>query len=147
MQLGQVLAHAVSTLFLTGLIWTIQVLHYPLFAEVGSERFVTYEAAHSARITVLIAVPWAVQGLTTLWLLIAPPPTVSTSLVWLAGLLAAIPVLVTLVWSVPAHGVLSEGFDPTAHARLVTTNWLRTAAWSLHAVVASTILVLTLRGR
>ena len=147
MQLGPVLAHAAATVFLTGLIWTIQVLHYPLFAEVGADRFVAYEAAHSTRITVLIAVPWAVQGLTTLWLLVAPPPAVPPWLVWLAALLAAVPVLVTLVWSVPAHTVLGEGFDAAAHARLVTTNWLRTAAWSLHSVVAGAILVLALRGR
>lgn len=147
MQLGLVLAHAVSTTFLTGLIWTIQVVHYPLFAAVGAERFAAYEAAHSARITVLIAGPWAVQGLTTLWLLVAPPPAVPSWLVWLAGLLAAVPVLVTLVWSVPAHGALSEGFDVAAHARLVTTNWLRTVAWSLHTVVAAVILVLALRGQ
>lgn len=147
MQLGLVLAHAVSTTFLTGLIWTIQVVHYPSFAEVGADRFAAYEAAHSARITVLIAGPWAVQGLTTLWLLVAPPPAVPSWLVWLAGLLAAVPVLVTLVWSVPAHGALSEGFDVAVHARLVTTNWLRTVAWSLHTVVAAVILVLALRGQ
>ena len=147
MQVGAVLAHAASTLLLTGLIWTIQVLHYPLFAEVGADRFVAYEAAHSARITLLIAVPWAVQGITTLWLLVAPPAGVPSWLVWLAGGLAAVPVLVTLVWSVPAHEVLGDGFDAAAHARLVSTNWLRTAAWSLHSLVAGLMVVLALRGR
>ena len=60
------LAHVASSLFMVGMIWTIQVVHYPLFALVGTDQFTAYEAAHSSRITALIAVPWAVQGVTTL---------------------------------------------------------------------------------
>jgi hypothetical protein len=138
-----VVAHAVATLVLVGVIWTIQVVHYPLFAAVGADGFVAYEAAHSTRITALIALPWAVQGLTTIILLVAPPAGVPRWLVWLAAVLAALPVLVTVTMSVPAHQQLAGGFDVAAHARLVTTNWLRTVAWSAHGVVATVLLVLT----
>lgn len=142
-----VVAHAVSTVFMAGMIWTIQVVHYPLFAEVGPERFPAYEAAHSARITWVILVPWAVQGLTTVALLVSPPAGVPRSLVYAAAVLAAIPVMVTIAFSVPAHGELASGFDAAAHARLVGTNWLRTAAWTAHGAVATVLLVLALRLR
>ncbi len=142
-----VAAHAASTLFMVGMIWTIQVVHYPLFASVGLDEFPAYEAAHSARITWVILIPWAVQGLTTLALLVAPPDGVPRWLPWAGAVLAAIPVLVTIVASVPAHSVLTNGFDADAHARLVNTNWLRTLAWSGHGVVATVIAVLALRGR
>jgi hypothetical protein len=138
-----VVAHAVATLVLVGIIWTIQVVHYPLFAAVGADGFAAYEAAHSTRITALIAVPWAVQGATTLALLLSPPAGVPRWLVLLAAMLAAVPVLVTMTMSVPAHQALAAGFDATAHARLVGTNWLRTLAWSAHGVVATVLLVLT----
>ena len=141
-----VVAHTVSTLFMVGMIWTIQVVHYPLFAEVGADRFPAYEAAHSARITWVIVLPWAVQGLTTLALLLSPPAGVPRVLVYAAAVLAAIPVLVTIGFSVPAHGALSDGFDAAAHARLVGTNWLRTAAWTVPGAVATALLVLTLRA-
>lgn len=140
-----VLAHLVSTVFLTGMIWTIQVVHYPLFALVGQDRFPAYEAAHSARITAVIALPWAVQGLTTLALLLVPPAGLPRGLVWAAAVLAALPVVVTVLASVPAHSALGEGFDAAAHARLVTTNWLRTAAWTLHSAVAVGMLVVLVR--
>jgi hypothetical protein len=140
-----VVAHAVATLVLVGIIWTIQVVHYPLFAAVGAEAFVAYEAAHATRITALIAVPWAVQGLTTAALVVAPPAGAPRWLVWVAALLAAAPVLVTVTMSVPAHERLAGGFDAAAHARLVGTNWLRTAAWTAHGAVATVLLVLTLR--
>lgn len=140
-----VAVHAAATLFLMGMIWTIQIVHYPLFAAVGTEAFADYEAAHSARITWLIVVPWALQGATTAALLLAPPPGVPRWLVWLAAVLAALTVVVTIAASVPAHGQLAGGFDAAAHARLVSTNWLRTTAWSGGGVVAMVIAVLALR--
>jgi hypothetical protein len=138
-----VVAHAVATLVLVGVIWTIQVVHYPLFAAVGTDGFAAYEAAHSTRITALIALPWAVQGLTTVALLLAPPAGQPRWLVWLAAALAVVPVLVTVALSVPAHQQLADGFDAAAHARLVGTNWLRTAAWTVHGAVATALLVQT----
>lgn len=137
-----VLAHAVSSLFLVGMIWTVQVVHYPLFAQVGTDTFAAYEAAHSVRITWVIMIPWAVQGLTTLALLVAPPDGVPRWLTVLAAGLVAIPVLVTVLASVPAHARLAAGFDAAAHARLVGTNWLRTAAWTAHGAVAVWIVTL-----
>jgi hypothetical protein len=141
-----VLAHAASTVFLTGLIWTVQVVHYPLFARVGVAGFTRYQADHSTRITAVLAVPWAVQGLTTLALLVAPPAAAPRWLVWIAATLAAAPVAVTLALSVPAHQRLGHGFDPAVHRRLVTTNWLRTAAWTLHTPVALALVHLTYRN-
>jgi hypothetical protein len=35
-----------STLMLTGLIWVVQIVHYPLLKYVGSESFKNYERLH-----------------------------------------------------------------------------------------------------
>jgi hypothetical protein len=140
-----VLAHAAATLVLVGLIWTIQVVHYPLFDLVGRDGFVAYEAAHSARITAVIALPWAVQGVTTAALLLSSPDGLPRWLVWVAAVLAAVPVAATVLASVPAHTVLGGGFDAAAHARLVSTNWWRTAAWTAHGGVAIAMLAVLLR--
>jgi len=141
-----VLVHAASSLFLVGLIWTVQVVHYPLFSLVGADGFTAYEAAHSARITWVIMVPWAIQGLTTLALLFAPPDGVPRVVTVIAAALAAVPVLVTIIASVPAHAQLADGFDAAAHARLVGTNWLRTVAWTAHGAVAVWITTLAARA-
>jgi hypothetical protein len=130
-----------TSLFLVGMIWTIQVVHYPLFAEVGDGAFVAYEAAHTRRMGRLLAVPWGVQGVASAVLLLRVPDGVPVAAVWVAAVLVAVPVLVTIVSSVPAHRVLGDGFDRDAHARLVRTNWLRTAAWSAHGVLALWMLV------
>jgi hypothetical protein len=42
--------------------------------------------------------------------------------------------------------LLGAGFAAVAHARLVSTNWWRTAAWTGHGLVAVAMLVLHLRA-
>jgi hypothetical protein len=136
-----VMAHLVSTLLMVGMIWTVQLVHYPLMALVGADRFVAYAASHAPRMAATVMLPWAVQGGTTVGLLIATPPGVARSLVWAAAVAAAVPVAVTVLASVPAHARLATGFDAAVHHRLVTTNWLRTAGWSIHGAIAIAIAV------
>ena len=45
-----------TTLPLCGLIWTIQIVHYPLFSAVGNDAFSAYHIEHSRSIS-LVVVP------------------------------------------------------------------------------------------
>jgi len=132
-------AHLVSSMAMLGIIWTVQVVHYPLMALVGPERFAAYEAAHAPRMAAVVMLPWTVQALTTGWLLVAPPTGVPFVLIAAAAVSAAVTVLVTVLVSVPAHTRLADGFQADVHARLVATNWIRTGAWTAHAVLAVAI--------
>ena len=119
-----------STWFLVGLIWTIQVVHYPLFAGVGADRFAAYQESHARLITMVVGPLMLIEALTTLLFLTIRPPGISAWVAWVgAGLLAVIWIS-TAVLQVPAHGRLAEGFDPETHTRLVNTNWIRTIAWT-----------------
>ena len=136
-----VLAHLASSLMMVGMIWTVQLVHYPLMALVGPDRFAAYEAAHAPRMASVVMLPWTVQGITTAWLLVAPPAGAPFGLIVAAAVMALIPVVVTVLASVPAHSRLADGFDAAVHARLVSTNWIRTVAWTAHAVLAVAILI------
>ena len=48
--------HLVSTLAMVGLIWFVQVVHYPLFDQVGRDGFRQYEQSHQ-RLTTLVVAP------------------------------------------------------------------------------------------
>ncbi len=130
------LIHAGATLYMTGLIWFVQVVHYPLMARVGSEGFTEYEKHHQRLTTWVVGPPMLVELATAIWLLIAPPAGVD---LWMtnAGL-----AMVVLLWlstaflQVPQHRKLESGFDPAAHRLLVRSNWLRTVLWSLRGVLA-----------
>jgi hypothetical protein len=41
------LLNAGTTIFMTGLVWFVQIVHYPLFKDVGQDKFKHYEAQHS----------------------------------------------------------------------------------------------------
>lgn len=134
-----IIANVAATVFMAGMIWTVQIVHYPLMAQVGEGSFTTYMADHRSRITSLLALPWAVEGITSAWLVLAPPPGVSVWLALLGLVLAGATVLVTISAAVPTHMLLDEAYDDVALRRLVAVNWIRTTAWSAHAVVALVI--------
>lgn len=136
------LLNAVATLVMVGLVWTVQVVHYPLFAAVGDESFPTYEAEHKRRITWALALPWPLEVATSAWLVVDRPADVPASLAWAGAALVVVTVTLTGALQVPLHGRLDEGFDAATHRRLVATNWLRTAAWAAHGGVVVAMLAL-----
>lgn len=124
-----------STWFLVGLIWTIQVVHYPLFAGVGEDRFAAYEATHARLITLVVGPMMLVEAATTLLFLTVRPAGVPVWVAWVGLVLLAIIWISTAALQVPAHGRLAEGFDSGVHASLVATNWIRTIAWTARGVL------------
>ena len=130
------LAHAGVTLVLVGLIWTIQVVHYPLFGYVDRERFASFHAQHARRITWLVGVLMPAEAVLA-GLLAVRMPSVWT---WVGVGLVALLWLATAMLAVPQHAALAEAFDPEAHRRLVRTNWVRTLAWTARGVLALALL-------
>lgn len=127
-----VIAHVAATLFMVGLIWTIHVVHYPLFAEVGASNYVEYQAAHVDRIGLVLAFPWLLEGLTLLGVLVLAVERRDLRVPALVGALAmAVVLVISGVWSAPAHGELADGFDAAVHDRLMTANLVRTLAWTV----------------
>ncbi|MEO1512882.1 MAG: hypothetical protein AAFU70_12485, partial [Planctomycetota bacterium] len=131
------LVHAFATLAMTGLIWMVQIVHYPLFetaARGGEQVWSAYERSHQSRITLIVGPLMLAEVVAAGLLLVMRPEVVPAWMLWVgAGLLAAA-WLTTFLVSVPAHARLSGGFDARAHATLVNTNWIRTAAWTARGV-------------
>ncbi len=135
------LAHLAATMAMAGVIWFVQVVHYPLFAAVGAAEFQAYERSHVTRTSMVLLPLMLAEATTAVLLLIRGVP--------LSGVGAALLALcwtVTFLVSVPCHRKLENGFDPQAHARLVNSNWMRTLAWSARAVTASLMLLPALRA-
>jgi hypothetical protein len=79
------------------------------------------------------------EGITGLWLVASPPADTTRLLPLIALGLMGIAYGVTAFVSAPLHGQMSERFDAGLHARLLSTNWIRTAAWSSRAGVLSVL--------
>ena len=129
------LAHAAATLFMTGLVWFVQVVHYPLFARVGAAGYGRYQTEHMRRTGWVVAPAMLAElgsGIALLWL---RPAEVAAAWVWLGLALLAVVWASTALVQVPRHGRLVAGWDERAGRELVATNWVRTAAWSVRALL------------
>lgn len=140
------LVHLIATAFLCGLIWVMQLVHYPLFDRVDREAFVDFETAHQQRITWIVAPAMLIEALTAgAWMLAA----------WrsgdFVGWAIANAILLAAIWAataflaVPMHAKLATGFDADALRRLVDTNWVRTGLWTVRTIGLCLLLWRSLR--
>lgn len=130
------LAHLAATLVMSGIIWFVQIVYYPLFSRVGAGEFSAYSVAHSRLTTYVVGPPMLIEAASTVLLMFVRPTGIPVYLAWIGLILLAVVWLSTAMLQVPRHTKLGLAFDRTEWASLVATNWVRTAAWSLRAVVA-----------
>ena len=123
----------VTTFFLIGLIWTIQLVQYPGFLKVPPGQFLAFHTHHCRAITWVVLPAMGGQCLLALLLLL---PGLGRELpgflVWL-NLLLVIVVWVSTIWiQAPLHGRLASlGWDEQSIRTLMRSNWIRTVAWTL----------------
>lgn len=135
------IAQLLSTLFMVGLIWFVQVVHYPLFRNVGTDQFVQYEFLHQKLTTWVVGPAMLLELITAVALVKFSAPD-STLLPWIGVGLVGIIWISTAALQVPAHNSLSVQFSADACSMLVNTNWIRTVAWSARGIL---VLILTYR--
>jgi hypothetical protein len=129
------LVHAATTWLLTGLIWFVHVVHYPLFARVGAAGWHAYHQGHTDRTSWVVILPMLVELGLACWLALAPTRGVPAWAAWLGlGLVLAVWAQ-TFQGAVPEHNLLARGHDLEAIARLVRGNALRTLLWTLRAAL------------
>ncbi|GAC1403798.1 MAG: hypothetical protein NVSMB49_21670 [Ktedonobacteraceae bacterium] len=125
----------ISTFYFVGLIWTIQILSYPLFQKVGRDAFADYHAAHSQRITLLLGLPLLLVFVSSLLMLWIRPANVPLWAVLLNGILGGSVWIMTAFIHVPLHSRLGKNYSLNTMQTLVTTNWLRTIVWTVQGLL------------
>lgn len=130
-----------ATWGMVGVIWFVQIVHYPLFAAVGASQFAAYEKKHQTLTTFVVAPLMLIEASSATLLLWLTPVGVSltTAIVGLAMLLGIW--ASTFFWQVPAHEQLSNEFDIKIHAWLVRSNWARTLLWTARGVLVGAMIL------
>lgn len=141
-----IVVHLAATWFLVGIIWMIQLIHYPSFSSIDTAKYANFQQTHMRGMGRLIGLPWLIEGLAVLALFAVAPDFPTRLLALVGGLLEATVIGVTILSSIPAHEALSTGYSPTAHERLLRSNWVRTAAWTARGIIAIVMLVSTLHS-
>ena len=128
-----------STLFMTGIIWFVQVIHYPSFKFVYEDNFSNFSLFHSKNATYVVAFPMIVELVTSILLLKWYPLSVPYFYLLTGFILVLIIWFSTFLIQVPYHNVLSKQYDETLIQKLVKTNWVRTLAWSLRFIIMTIV--------
>jgi hypothetical protein len=141
------LLNVVATWTMVGVIWFVQVVHYPLLSVVPVESASGVAVEHQKRTGWVVMAPMAIEGVTTLLLLGMVPSGVAWFVPWLAGIPLAVALGATVFLSVPRHARMAASPDAQVGRELVSTNWVRTVAWSVRGVVVAGMFLATLADR
>lgn len=125
---------------MVGVIWFVQIVHYPLFVRVGRDGFAEYSRAHSRLTGFVVGPPMLLEAGTALALVVRPPEGVPFLLPVLGLVLLAAVWLSTAFLQSPQHTALGGGFAGSSHRLLVASNWLRTVLWTVRGVLVLVIL-------
>jgi hypothetical protein len=124
-----------------GCMTVLQIQHYGIYPAVGKENFAAYMRANNRAAAIPTIVPAMLLLLSSVALLVQRPGFVRPYEA-AAGLgLNLIALLSTFVWQRPIQGQMAEtGYDDANTRRLIATNWIRTIAHWLIAILAMVIL-------
>lgn len=138
---GLLLAQAAASCAMMGLIWFVQLVHYPAYRYVGEAEFRRYQTHHQRATAWVVGPPMLVEVTSAAALVVWPVAGIPLVWGWLGlGLLAMIWAS-TAFWQVPEHTRLVVSGRQADVERLVSSNWLRTIGWTLRAALSVAMLV------
>lgn len=126
---------------MTGLIWFIQLVHYPSYRDMAEKGFTGFQARSTARTSFIVGPLIFTELGTAALLLWKPPAGLDIAGLWLGAALIAVNLASTVFVQVPLHVRLKATHDAALVERLIRTNWVRTIAWSVRAVLVATWLL------
>lgn len=119
----------ISGLFMTGLIWFVQIVHYPLFALIDESDFKEFHHEHTKKTTWVVAAPMMIE-LVSSGLAIFFSKDLSILVLIMSFSMVFLIFLSTAILQVPLHNRLSLGKNLDLIRKLVLTNWIRTFLWT-----------------
>jgi len=124
--------NVISAFLLTGVIWTIQIVHYPSFHYIDKLSFVNFHQFHERRISIIVMPLMILELISSVALYINDMSNFTFLLNF---------IIVGLIWcstffiQVPIHNILSQKKDNMMIEKLVSTNWIRTFLWSMRMLL------------
>ncbi len=123
--------HVFTCFFMTGLIWLVQVVHYPTYKFIDKTQFQEYQIFHTTSISWIVVPIMIIEIISGVFLLFSMKINFWNFL----NLLGVFGIwLVTFLFSVNYHNQLHRGFDLNAIENLILTNWFRTIFWTLRSL-------------
>jgi hypothetical protein len=129
-------SHFFCAAYMTGIIWFVQCVHYPMLHLSNGEDSKAGHLEYTRRMGfVVFPVMVCELVLQGRWLAMEAVPEA-----WLGTGLLFVIWASTFFVQVPCHHKLQTRFDPAVQRKLVHTNWVRTLAWTARALLIGKLL-------
>ena len=121
--------HILSTAIMVGIIWVIQIVHYPSFHYIDKNRYVSFQNFHMNKISYIIVPIMAVELFSGLGILFIIQEQQISFYVSFA--------LLILIWMITGllftkyHSDLSKKYNEETILQLIRFNWIRTLFWTI----------------
>ena len=127
------LGHLIFTSIMTGVIWVIQIVHYPSFHFIEKELYTSFQKFHMNKISIIVMPIMLAELITGIMLFLdksSKSPFLSISI-----LILVLIWLITGVFFTKAHNELIAGYQELVVNQLVAMNWIRTLLWTLRLLL------------
>ena len=134
-----ILLHAIVTFLLTGLIWVIQLVHYPMFQFLDSQAYSKAMSFHQQRISIIVVPLMLFELLSGVYLAHAQ----WSSLARFHSINIA---LIVIIWihtfglMVPFHKNIPIQPNHELLKKTLCHHWIRTLSWSVKSILWGAIL-------
>ena len=127
------LGHLIFTSIMTGVIWVIQIVHYPSFHFIEKELYTAFQKFHMNKISIIV-IPIMLAELITGIMLFLDKSSKSPFLI-ISIIILVLIWLITGVFFTKAHNELIAGYQELVVNQLVVMNWIRTLLWTLRLLL------------
>lgn len=128
----------ITTAIMVGLIWIIQLVHYPFFHRVDRKSFNLHMDAHRKKISYIVIPVMLPELGSAIGLAILDSRFQSE---FIAGFTLLVTIWIsTAALQVPSHGKLANGYSESEVSKLIRFNWVRTTLWSIRLLLLIYIL-------
>jgi len=123
------IAHLIFSSIMTGVIWVIQIVHYPSFHFIEKELYTAFQKFHMNKISIIV-IPIMLAELITGVMLLFDKSSKDSFLITSLIILILIWALTGVFFS-KVHSKLIFGYQELVVNQLVVMNWIRTLLWTL----------------
>ena len=127
------LGHLIFTSIMTGVIWVIQIVHYPSFHFIEKELYTAFQKFHMNKISIIV-IPIMLAELITGMMLFLDKSSKSPFLI-ISFVILVLIWLITGAFFTKAHNELIAGYQELGVNQLVAMNWIRTLLWTLRLLL------------
>jgi hypothetical protein len=129
-------------IFNAGNMTTLQIQHYGIYQSVGKENFKAYMQANNKSAVIPSILPAMLLILVNIILIFIRPVFMPETVIFISLFLNIMAFASTFIWQRKLQGEMAvTGYDERKILLLISTNWIRTVAFLLQAVIAVTVVV------